>query len=224
MFRFVASTAMEGCIMQDKDTIFLVDDDETALDSIGYLLESAGYDVEAYASASEYLDAHDPEKTGCLVLDFRMPEMTGLELQEKLATLGARIPIIFVSAHGDVPTSVRAMKSGAFDFLEKPVDGELLLDLVGRALQKDSQLRQQCLDIAEVEARLERLTPREEEVVELLYVGKAMKQIALELEVTVQTVAKHRTSILDKMKVRSDAELVRVLADYRMKKPLIPCG
>lgn len=205
--------------MQTKDTVFLVDDDEAALDSIGYLLESGGYDVEAYTSATEYLDALDPQKNGILVLDFRMPEMTGLELQEKLASLGARIPIIFVSAHGDIPTSVRAMKGGACDFLEKPVDGELLMELVRRALEKDAKRRQQGPDRAEFEMRLARLSPREKEVIELLYAGKAMKQIALQFDISVQTIAKHRKSILEKMEVDGDAELVRLLATYRLQEP-----
>lgn len=205
--------------MQNKDTVFLVDDDAAALDSIGYLLESAGYDVETYASASDFLDAHDPQKTGCLVLDFRMPEMTGLELQEKLASAGAHIPIIFVSAHGDIPTSVRAMKGGAFDFLEKPVDGEVLLRLVRRAMEKNSQRRQQGPDRVEMETRLARLSPREKEVMELLYAGKAMKQIALQFDISVQTVAKHRKSVLEKMEVDGDAELVRILATYLLQKP-----
>jgi len=205
--------------VQTKDTVFLVDDDTAVLDSIGYLLESAGYDVEAYASATEYLDGLDPQKNGILVLDFRMPEMTGLELQEKLASLGARIPIIFVSAHGDIPTSVRAMKGGAYDFLEKPVDGELLMELVRRALEKDAKRRQQGPDRAEFEMRLARLSPREKEVIELLYAGKAMKQIALQFDISVQTIAKHRKSILEKMEVDGDAELVRLLATYRLQEP-----
>ena len=205
--------------MQNETTIFLVDDDTAALDSLSWLLESAGFDVETYNSAVEYLNSHDPQKPGCLVLDVCMPEMDGLELQEKLVAIGQRIPIVFVSAHGDVPMSVQAMKAGATDFLEKPVDGQLLLRVVRRALAKDLQRREQEPNRAEIEKRIDRISRRELEVMELLYAGKPMKRIAIELDITVQTVAKHRTQVLEKMEVEGDAELVRLLATYRLQEP-----
>ncbi|MBL7042837.1 MAG: response regulator transcription factor [Pirellulaceae bacterium] len=205
--------------MQNEATIFLVDDDTAALDSLSWLLESAGFDVETYNSAVEYLNAHDPQKPGCLVLDVCMPGMDGLELQEKLVAIGQRIPIVFVSGHGDVPMSVQAMKAGATDFLEKPIDGQLLLRVVRRALAKDLKRREQEPNRAEIEKRMDRISRREREVMELLYAGKSMKKIALDLEITVQTVAKHRTQVLEKMEVEGDAELVRLLATYRLQEP-----
>ncbi|MBC8873069.1 MAG: response regulator transcription factor [Planctomycetes bacterium] len=205
--------------MQTDPTVFLVDDDAAALDSLKWLLETAGLDVETYNSAVEYLDAHDPQKPGCLVLDVCMPVMDGLDLQEKLVAIGERIPIIFVTGHGNVPSSVQAMKAGAIDFVEKPVDGPSILRLVERALEKDSQRRRQVADRAEIEARIERLSRREREVMELLYAGKSMKRIAAELGISVQTVAKHRAQILEKMEVDGVAELARILTTYQLQEP-----
>jgi len=175
--------------------------------------------VQAYSSAAEYLEAFDAGRPGCLVLDIRMPEMDGLELQQKLASLGELLPIIFVTAHGEVSSSVQAMKAGAFDFLEKPVDNEALLELVQKALERNSQRRLQAPDKAEIEARIQRLTARELEVMELLYAGKSMKKIAIEFGITAQTVAKHRTRVLEKMEVEGDTELVRSLAAHRLQRP-----
>ena len=205
--------------MQSEATVFLVDDDPAALDSLAWLMKAAGLNVEAYTSAVDYLAAHDPQKPGCLVLDICMPEMNGLELQEKLIALGQSIPIIFVSAHADVPSSVRAMKAHAIDFLEKPADGELLLEAVRRALEKDSCARSQGPDRAEIGRRIEQLTPREREVMELLYACKPMKIIAAELGISKQTVAKHRAQMLQKMEVEGDAQLVRILTTYRRQEP-----
>lgn len=205
--------------MQSESTVFLVDDDPAALDSLAWLVKSAGLNVEAYSSAVDYLEAHDPQKPGCLVLDVCMPDMTGLELQEKLLAIGESIPIIFVTAHGDVPSSVRAMKAHAIDFLEKPVDGELLLQAVRLALEEDSRSRRQQPEKAEIGRRIERLTPREREVMELLYACKRVKTIAAELGISVQSVAKHRAHMLQKMGVETDAQLVRILASYRQQEP-----
>ncbi len=127
-------------------TVFLIDDDQAALDSTRWLLEAGGYNVETYGSAAEYLDAHDPHRPGCVVLDLLMPQMDGLELQERLVSDGQHIPIIFVSAHGDVPKCIEAMKAGAVDFLEKPIDGELLIELVRSALEQDYQRRQRLVE------------------------------------------------------------------------------
>jgi len=205
--------------MESEATVFLVDDDAAVLDSLACLLKSAGMNVEAYASATDYLDAYDPQKPGCLVLDVRMPDMTGLDLQQKLTAVGERIPIIFISAHADVPSSVRAMKGGAVDFLEKPLNGRRLLEVVQRALEKDSLARRREPARAEIGKRLEGLTPREREVMEMLYAGKSMKKIASDLGITKQSVARHRTSMLEKMEVDSDAELARMLATYWLGTP-----
>jgi FixJ family two-component response regulator len=208
-----------GPAVQTSPTVFLVDDDQAALDSTRWLLECAGHDVETYASAVEYLDAHDPRRPGCVVLDFRMPKMDGLELQRRLVSAGEQIPIIFVSAHGDIPTCVEAMKAGAFDFLEKPVDGELLLELVQGALEQVSKWHGQGPSKIEIEMRISRLSTREREVMGLLYDGLPMKKIATELGISHQTVSKHRAHVLEKMKVNSDAELVRLLLTHRPNKP-----
>ena len=205
--------------MQSEATVFLVDDDPAALDSLAWLMKAAGLNVETYTSAVDYLDAHDPQKPGCLVLDICMPEMSGLELQEKLVAIGESIPIIFASAHADVPSSVRAMKAHAIDFLEKPVEGEVLLDAVRRALEKDSRTRSQEPERAEIGRRLERLTPRERDVMELLYACKPVKIIAAELGISGQSVAKHRAQLLQKMGVEGDAQLARILAAYRRQEP-----
>jgi len=204
--------------VQAAPTVFLIDDDQATLKSTRWLLKSAGYDVETYASAVEYLDAHDPRRPGCVVLDFLMPKMNGLELQRRLVSAGEPIPIIFVSAHGDVSTCVEAMKAGAVDFLEKPVEGELLLDLVRDALKEDSKRHGQASSTAEIKTRIERLTTREREVMELLYGGKSIKRIASELGITVQTAAKHRVRVLEKIEVDSDAELVRILMTHRLQE------
>jgi len=205
--------------VQTETTVFLVDDDAAALDSLSWLMESAGHHAETYNSAVRFLNAYDPARPGCLVLDLCMPEMTGLELQERLVREGRRIPIIFVTAHGDVPATVRALKAGAFDFVEKPVDGDRLLDLVQRALDRDRQRRQQEPERTAFEMLVCRLSPRELEVMELLYDGKSMKKIAAEFGISVQTVAKHRAQVLEKMEVDGDAELVRLITTHRLQEP-----
>ncbi len=201
--------------MTNENTVFLVDDDPAVLDSTRCLLAGAGYNVEVYASATEYLEAYDPQNSGCLVLDLRMPEISGLQLQEKLVAIGEHMPIIFVTAHGDVPACSRAMKAGAYDFLEKPVDGQMLLQLVRRALDKDSATRSRNLELAEIAKRIESLTPREQQVMDLVYEGRSMKEMARDLKITFQTVAKHHASLLDNMQVDRDTELVRILIDLR---------
>lgn len=193
--------------MHTDATVFLVDDDEASLRSTRWLLESEGFAVETYASATEYLDAYDPQKPGCLVLDIRMPEMDGLELQERLVSAGEHIPIIFVTAYADVPTCVRAMRAGAVDFLEKPVDGQLLLKRIRCALEADSHRRSQGASRAEIETRIKQLSPREREVAKLLHEGKSIKCIAAQLGISVRTALKHRVRIMEKLGRDSDGEI-----------------
>ena len=203
--------------MDPDATVFVVDDDAGALRSMRWLLESDGLSVKTYSSAREFLAAYDRGCSGCLVLDLRMPEMGGLELQQELASRGAHPPIIFLSGHGDVPKCAVAMKAGAVDFLEKPADAEALLELVHQNIEKDRKRRAIQASRLEIATRVTRLTPREREVMELLYAGEPMKAIAAKLGISVQTVAKHRTRVLEKMEANGEAELARLLSAHQQE-------
>ena len=191
-------------------TVFVVDDYAAGRRSISRLLRTAGFAVTAFASAKEFLAQYDPETRGCLVLDLAMPEISGLDLQGILAGKGSLLPIIFLTAHGDIPKSVQAMKRGASDFLIKPVNDEDLLAAVRVAIEKDRALRREQAELSEIHTRLATLTPREREVLEYVVAGKLNKQIAGELGTVEQTVKIHRAHVMQKMKVQSVAELVRL--------------
>jgi FixJ family two-component response regulator len=191
-------------------TVFVVDDYAPGRRSISRLLRTAGFAVTACASAKEFLAQYDPETSGCLVLDLAMPAVSGLELQNILAERGSLLPIIFLTAHGDVPKSVQAMKRGATDFLTKPVNDEDLLAAVRVAIEKHRTLRREQAELSEIRARLATLTPREREVLEYVVAGKLNKQIAGELGTVEQTVKIHRAHVMQKMRVQSVAELVRL--------------
>lgn len=201
--------------MRTDATVFLVDDDESARKSLEFLVESVGLRVETYESAVDFLAAYDPEKSGCLVLDVRMPRMSGLELQQKLAGAGLRIPIIFVSGHADIAMASRAFRAGAFDFVEKPVNNQELLERIQQAIDRDAKWRTQSERTSDMEQRLEALTPREREVLDMIVEGKSIKQLAYHFDITIQTAAKHRARILDKMQVQNDVELVRLVGANR---------
>jgi len=177
-------------------------------------MESVGLPAETYPSAQAFLDNYKADRPGCLVLDIRMPGMSGLDLQEKLAREGLRIPVIVISAHGDVEKAVRAMKSGAVDFIKKPYKGKVLLDRIGQALELDARIRREEAARADVAARVARLTPREREVMQLVVAAKSPKQIALELGLSRKTVDVHRGHIMTKMGVESSVELVRMLQTH----------
>ena len=194
-----------------QPTIFLVDDDAAALQSLRWLLESVSLRVEAYRSPREMLEAYDPEVPGCLVVDLRMPGMSGLELQEELLRRDCRHPIIFLTGHGDVTTCSRAYRNGAFDFLEKPVNDQALVDVVNRAVGADLERRARRASRPDFRALAAALTPREQQVMDLLVAGKTVKQIAVELNVGFPTAARHRSRVLEKMQVSNDVELVRLL-------------
>jgi len=179
-----------------------------------WLLESVGLDVQTYETATEFLDEYDLERPGCLVLDMRMPDMDGLQLQERLVAHGECLPIIFLTGCGDVPTSVRAIKGGAIDFLEKPIDSEAFLKLVHQAIDADQQRRQMESQRQEIQSRLERLTPRERDVMHGMLTGAPMKGIAADLSISTKTALKHRSRVLRKLKVQSEAELVRLLFEH----------
>jgi FixJ family two-component response regulator len=191
-------------------TVFVVDDYAPGRRSISRLLRAAGFAVTAFASAQEFLAPYDPETPGCLVLDLAMPDVSGLELQGILADKGSLLPIIFLTAHGDIPKSVQAMKRGATDFLTKPVNDEDLLAAVRAAIEKHRALRREQTELSEIRARLATLTPREREVLEYVVAGKLNKQIAGELGTVEQTVKIHRAHVMQKMRVQSVAELVRL--------------
>jgi FixJ family two-component response regulator len=192
--------------------VFVVDDDPSVRKSLTRLLASAGYAVEAFASAREFLARDRHAGPCCLVLDVRMPGLTGLELQEALAAAGRRMSIVFVTGHGDIAMSVKAMKSGAVDLLTKPFDAKDLLKAIQRALVKDVQDLREEATVAEIHERVKTLTPRETEVFALVVTGMLNKQIASALGVGEKTVKVHRARVMEKMRAGSVAELVR-LAD-----------
>jgi FixJ family two-component response regulator len=190
--------------------VFLVDDDPSVLRALSRLLRTAGYGARTFHSSREFLADHDPAVPGCLVLDLAMPGLNGLELQEALAASGSQRPIVFVSGHGDVSSSVQAMKAGAVDFLTKPVSEENLLAAVGRAIARDRRMRQAWAELQAIGARLATLTPREREVLEHVVAGRLNKQIAADLGTVEKTIKVHRSRMMEKMGVRSLADLVRI--------------
>jgi len=192
-------------------TIFVVDDDEAMRDSMTWLLEGEGYHIACFDSGESYLAAWTPAMRGCLVLDVRMPEMSGLELQEKLDALGSRLPIIFVTGHGDVPMAVGALQRGACDFIEKPFHNADLLSRIERALELDSQIAARRVRDDAIANRLQLLTQREREVMQLVVAGKLNKQIADSLDISMKTVEAHRARVMEKMGVRTLAELVKAV-------------
>ncbi len=197
--------------MSMEPVVFVVDDDQAIRSSLKWLIESVGLQVEAYASADEFTRSYYPGRAGCLLLDVRMPGMSGLELQEHFARNDIHIPIIIITGHGDVPMAVRAMKAGAIDFIDKPFNDELLLESIRNALAIDQQQRELQSRRAEIAARLDHLTPREHEVMEMVTEGRSNKEIAMDLGVSAKTVEAHRARVMEKMGAGSLAELVRMV-------------
>lgn len=194
-------------------TVFVVDDDESVRSSLRFLLRSVGLESRTFASASEFLENYDPAHPGCLVLDVRMPGMSGLELQQQLNLRGAVIPVIFITGHGDIPMAVEAMQHGAHDFLQKPFRDQDLIDRIQRALAKDSKARAALGEHESIRARLDTLTPREREVLALMAQGKPNKVMAHELGVSQRTVEIHRARVMEKSGAASLAQLVRMVMD-----------
>jgi FixJ family two-component response regulator len=197
--------------MNTEATVFVVDDDQAMRSSLQRLMESVGLPVKTWASAEAFLEGYDPASPGCLILDIRMPGMTGLELQEKLALDRVRIPAIIISAHGDVEKVVRAMKSGAVDFIKKPYKGKVLLARIREALELDARQRRDEAERADIAAHVARLTPREREVMAHLAAGRSAKQIAFDMGLSRKTVDVHRGHIMMKMQADSLVELARMV-------------
>jgi len=197
--------------------VFIVDDDSGVRSSIRVLMKSIGLAATPFASAKEFLEAYNPHQPGCLVLDIRMPGMSGLELQEALNDRGAVIPVIFITGHGDIPMAVEAMRHGAFDFLQKPFRDQDLIDRIQKALEQDKETRENLREHGRIRARIASLTPREKEVLELLTTGKANKMMAQDLGLSQRTVEIHRAHVMEKMGARSVAQLVRMVMDLEYR-------
>ena len=204
--------------MNPEPTVFLVDDEASVLKALSRLLRSAGLNVEIFRSSQEFLQHHDPHAHGCLVLDVAMPGLNGLDLQRTLAAQGTRLPIIFLTGRGDIPTSVQAMKQGAVDFLTKPTNDEDLLAAIRAGIDKDRANRQAGAERLKIQQLLATLTPREREVLRHIIAGKLNKQVAAELGIVEKTIKVHRARVMKKMNVQSLAELVR-MAEHAGIKP-----
>ncbi|HXM36029.1 MAG TPA: response regulator [Pyrinomonadaceae bacterium] len=197
--------------MQDEQAmVFVVDDDESVRESLESLIRSAGLRVAAFASAQEFLASPRDDVTSCLVLDLRLPGQSGLDLQKRMTEVSIQIPIVFITGHGDIPTSVRAIKAGAVEFLTKPFRDQDLLNAIHQAIERHETVRLHQAEMAEVLHKYELLTPREREVMELVVSGLLNKQVAAELSVSNVTVKVHRRQVMQKMRAGSFAELVKM--------------
>jgi FixJ family two-component response regulator len=199
-----------------EQIVFVVDDDPSFRRSVERLVHLAGYMVNGFGSADEFLMQRPPEEAACLITDLRMPGITGLDLQQELASAGWHIPVIFITGHGDVPTSVRAMKAGAIEFLTKPFHDQELLAAIGQALTRDQTRRGEAKRLANFRQRYDILTPREREVMSHVIRGKLNKQIAADLNIGEKTIKFHRANIMAKMQVPSLADLVRIATDLKL--------
>ena len=195
-----------------EPTVFVVDDDQAVRRFLSGLIASVDIPVEAYASARDFLDSYEPGRAGCLLLDIRMPGMSGLELQQELDRRAIDLPVIILTGHGNVQVAVNAMKAGAVDFVEKPFNNELLLDRIQRALSDSVKVREIRLEQEKIKARMARLTPREREVLERVIAGDTNKGVARRLRISDKTVELHRSRVMEKMKAGSLAALVKMIS------------
>src|SRR5690606_842171 len=193
-----------------QPAIYIVDDDDGMRRALSVLMSTVGYQIIAFDKPTEFLEKFDPNQHGCLVLDVRMPQMSGLEVQQELNRRGAMLPVIMMTGHGDIPMAVQAMKDGAFDFLQKPFRDQELLDRINSALKQDAENRQMVQRHADMRRRAESLTPREREVMALVVDGRANKVIAIDLGLSERTVEIHRANVMEKMGARSVAHLVKM--------------
>ncbi len=195
---------------ESEATIFVVDDDPGVRQSLEMLIRAIGQSVETYASAGEFLDAYTSERPGCLVLDLRMPGMSGLELQEELGSRGSNLPVIFITAHGDVPTAVDAVKGGAIDFIQKPFRDQDLIEKIELALEQNERALEDTAERGDVQARVASLTSRERQVMDIVVDGKTNKAMATELRLSERTVEIHRARVMSKMGAESLPDLVKM--------------
>ncbi len=192
-------------------TVFIVDDDDAIRDSMSMLMETIGLNTQSFASAQEFLDSFDVDKPGCLVLDIRMPGMSGLELQQELVRKNSMLPIVFVTGHGDIPMAVQAIQNGAADFIQKPFRDQDLLDRVNQALKSCHEVHNSQQQSQSVKAHIHNLTPREHQIMEMIVEGKANKVIAIDLGLSQRTIEAHRKNVMQKLEARSLADLVRIV-------------
>jgi two-component system response regulator FixJ len=191
-------------------TVYVVDDDDGMRRALDVLLSTVGYKTAVFSHPGEFLGNFKPDSAGCLVLDIRMPEMSGLEVQQQLNRMGSMLPVIFITGHGDVPMAVQAMKEGAFEFIQKPFRDQDLLDRINHALKQDAENRNTIARRADIQHRLDSLTPRERQVMEMVVDGAANKVIAIDLTLSERTVEIHRAKVMEKMGARSVAHLVKL--------------
>ncbi|MBI3838048.1 MAG: response regulator transcription factor [Planctomycetia bacterium] len=206
--------------MSQSPTVSVVDDDEQVRESLAALIQSMNLDVACYASGREFLDGYVAARPGCVVLDLRMPQVSGLEILDVLSSRGIHVPVIMISGHGDIPAAVSAMKAGAVDFLEKPYRGAVLMERVHRALELDAHHRQAQAERAELVGRYETLTAEEKVVLELTVAGKPDKAIAIKLDLSLRTIQLRRASVMRKINAHSRAELIRLAQS--LQQPFSP--
>jgi FixJ family two-component response regulator len=207
----LASTlAFSSNVKDNLLAVAIVDDDEAVRDSLQWLMESRNFKVLAYASADEFLSTWEPNKTACLILDIRMPGMTGVELHDELVRQGHETSVIFITGHGDVPMAVSRMKKGAVDFLQKPFDHDELCNLARSAIEREQLKRASAKKLTAAQERLAKLTARESQVLERIVAGRLNKQIADDLTISIKTVEAHRSNIMDKLSARTMADLMRI--------------
>lgn len=202
--------------MSEQPTIFIVDDDEQVRNALSLLMESVGLNVEKYPTAQAYLDTFDSSKAGCLILDVRMPGMSGLDLQARLTAEKIHPPIIIITGHGDVPMAVKAVSAGAIDFIEKPFNNQSMLDSVHRAIELDAVHRGESSRLEDIEEHFNSLTPREKEVLLSVIEGKRNKVIAFDLNISQSTVEAHRSKVMDKMAASSLSNLMRMAISLKL--------